>query len=107
MWKGDDYSSDYGGFQFFLRIVPDKWHKTSLQSILYKKKNFGEFIRDKTEILFLPKRNPYYTIDQIAYIFMKRLRQQYKDVLMMDEESRDNIFQWELEQIEEEKKENK
>ena len=64
-------------------------------------------------ILFIPKE--YFEEDELkqwdltskAYIFMKRLGQDYNRVMLMDSEERDRIFEMEMRLIQEENKQNK
>lgn len=63
------------------------------------------------EVLFLPKEYSEdedefkkYDLTSKAYIFMKRLGQDYNRVMMMDAEERDKIFEMEMKLIKEEAK---
>ena len=64
-------------------------------------------------ILFLPKELSEddelqkYDLTSKAYIFMKRLGQDYNRVMLMDSKERDKIFKMEMELIKEEAKQNK
>lgn len=61
-------------------------------------------------ILFMPKEfseegtSSQYDLTSKIYLFMKRLSQDYKTILMMDSEERDKLFEMELRMIEEESK---
>lgn len=62
-------------------------------------------------ILFLPRQvaekdDEYGSFDLASkvYIFMKRLHQSYKTVMLMDSEERDTLFRMEMKLLEEEKK---
>lgn len=65
-------------------------------------------------ILFLPKQIAEsedefgeYDLTSKLYIFMKRLHQSYKTVMLMDADERDKIFKMEMKLIEEEQKQAK
>ena len=61
-------------------------------------------------LLFIPKEaaeedeNKRWDLTSKAYIFMKRLGQDYNRVMLMDADERDRIFEMEMKLIEEEKK---
>ena len=65
-------------------------------------------------ILFLPKHFSgneedfgNYDLTSKLYIFMKRLHQSYKTVMLMDSEERDRLFTMEMKLVEEEQKQAK
>lgn len=64
------------------------------------------------DILFLPKEiseteeNKQYDLVSKAYILMKRLGQDYEKIIRMDAEERDQLFEMEMQLIDEEKKQN-
>lgn len=47
-----------------------------------------------------------YNLTSKAYIFMKRLGQDYKTIMLMASDERDELFEMEMKLIEEEKKQN-
>jgi len=63
------------------------------------------------DVLFIPKEfseteeDKQYNLESKAYLLMKRLGQDYEQVMRMDSESRDNFFDLEMSLIEEESKE--
>ncbi len=80
---------------------------SALQVVVHRKRDtFGEWAVRQINSLFLPKREPNYSLIAIVHFFMKRLRQPYSEIMRMDEETRTEI--WDIEQaiIEEEIKRN-
>lgn len=77
---------------------------TVFQSIIVRDKDtFGEWsCRQSHSGLFNAKREPNYALDDIIYLFIKRLGQNMNDVMMMDEELRDKLFLKELKLLEKE-----
>lgn len=57
---------------------------------------------------FTPFRDPPYSIDALGHFFMKRgLSGSFNEFLKMDAATREKLYKWELEVIEEENKNNK
>lgn len=82
-------------------IFADK--RSPLQTVIDKGEiTFGEWVSDKLNILFLPKREPNYAISFILQVFMKRLRQSYREIMLMPEDVRDEIFKSEKELMDKE-----
>ena len=76
-----------------------------LQYVMHRRDwSFIEWVSDKLEILFLPKRDPNYPLKDIFYVLMKRLHLSYTEIMLMDSETRDSFFYTELEVIEKENK---
>lgn len=75
----------------------------ALQTVIHNRKlSFGDWARLSINSLFLPKREPNYSLSSIAHLFMKRLHQKYDDVMQMDEDIRDELFNIEHEIIQKE-----
>ena len=64
----------------------------ALQTVIDRKQNFGEWVLPRLEVLFLPYRDPNYSLEAILHFFMKRLGQSYSEVMLMDRDRRDEIF---------------
>jgi len=68
---------------------------------------FGEWVIDRVDVLFQPKRDPYYSLTTILHFFANRLNQSFDETRRMDEEERDEIFKLEKEILDAEIKNNK
>lgn len=74
----------------------DNYHP--LQVVIDRKNDtFGEWAIRHSEMLFLPKREPNYSLTSIKHFFMNRLGQQYSEIMLMEENERDEIFKLEKE----------
>jgi len=67
---------------------------------------FGDWIINRIDVLFLPKREPNYSLDSILHFFANRLGISPTETMRMDEERRDKIFQMEKEILDQEIKNN-
>jgi len=67
---------------------------------------FGDWIINRIEVLFQPKREPNYSLDSILHFFANRLGISPTETLRMEEERRDKIFLLEKEIFDREVKEN-
>lgn len=65
------------------------------QTLHYRFQTITEWALPRLDMLFAPKREPNFSLNVIIHFFMNRLGQQYKDILLMDEETRDELFDME------------
>lgn len=79
----------------------------SQRTIVRQNDTFGEWSVRNLEKLFLPYRDPNYSLESIIHLFMHRLGQPYDVVMLMDTEKRDTIFKMELQLMEQERQANK
>ena len=76
----------------------------ALQTVIDRKQSFGEWALRFQDSMFLPYRDPNYSIESIVHLFMKRLHQPYSEVMKMPTSVRDKIFTFEKSIIYEENK---
>lgn len=78
------------------------------QKIIYRKGDtFGEWSVRHLEELFLPYREPNYSLVSIIHLMMNRLGQSYETLMKMDQEKRDELFNIELDIMKKEQDANK
>ena len=63
-----------------------------MQKIVRPPATFGEWILPRLELLFLPKRDPNYSLVSIYHFFTKRLGITPEKTKLMDEDERDELF---------------
>lgn len=72
-----------------------------------KKEVFGEWSKRNLHALFLPYRDPNYSLEAILHLMMNRLHQSYETLMTMEQTKRDNLFNAEYELMKREAEANK
>lgn len=62
-----------------------------------EKETFGEWSLRNMNSLFLPYRDPNYSLESIIHLMMNRLHQNYEVIMQMEQTKRDRLFNIELE----------
>lgn len=78
------------------------------QYIIYRQKDtFGEWSKRNLSSLFLPYRDPNYSLTDIIHLMMSRLHQSHDRLMQMEQTERDAYFTKELELMKKEAEANK